>query len=122
MEENLKKRSSHIYRQVRAIRSATRLCLQPPQRNMQNNACTEQVGGGREGRRRGKGKKRKKKGQKKKKAYTQNGGRAFFSLFEISDVNRKQQRQFVKSTALLLPLGKISDKFSLSPMVKSDVV
>lgn len=86
--------------------------------------CVHRTGRGREGRaeKRKRQKKKKKGAKKKKKAYTQNGGRAFFSLFEISDVNRKQQRQFVKSTALLLPLGKISDKFSLSPMVKSDVV
>lgn len=38
--------SSHIYRQVRAIGSATPRFPQSPQRNMQNNACTEQ---GREG-------------------------------------------------------------------------
>lgn len=110
--------SSHIYRQVRAIGSATPRFPQSPQRNMQNNACTEQ---GREGEHRtGEGMRGGGKKTKTEKADAQSGGRAFFSLFEISDVNRKQGRQLVKSTVCKHPIGKIN-VLSPSPMFKPDM-
>lgn len=56
--------------------------------------------GGNEGR----GEEEKK--NKPEKADAQSGGGAFFPHFEISDVNRKQRRQLVKSTVCKRPIGK----------------
>jgi len=84
--------------------------FQSPQRNMQNNACTEQVRGGRGGR-------------DQKKLMHKMEGELFFSFFEILDVNRKQPRQPVKSTEFCkYPIGKINGVFSPPPMFKPDMV
>lgn len=59
-------------------------------------------------------------GKNPEKADAQSGGRAFFSLFEISDVNRKQQRRLVKSTVCKHPIGKINI-LPLPPVFKPDM-
>lgn len=81
----------------------------------QNRAGGGQDRGGNEGR--GKNKQTEKNPEK---ADAQSGGRAFFSLFEISDVNRKQQRQLVKSTVCKHPTGK-TNVLSPSPVFKPDM-
>lgn len=58
-----------------------------------------------------------KKKHKPEKADAQSGGRGFCPHFEISDVNRKQRRQLVKSTVCKHLIGK-RNVLSPSPVFK----